>query len=197
MHTSLLLLAAGASSRLGLPKMFLYYKGKTLLHHITDAAMDVVPSPLFVVAGEHTQAIRNILQGHTAMVLHNDHWQEGMGGSIRTGIQGILDAGYAPESVLITVCDQPFITPDLLNALITAKTETGKGIIACSYDETIGTPVLFDKQYYPNLLELNGQHGAKKILQQFPDDVTTVPFPQGGVDIDTPEDYERLCLGRD
>jgi molybdenum cofactor cytidylyltransferase len=192
MRTSLLLLAAGASSRLGLPKMFLYYKGKTLLHHITDEAMVAMQTPLFIVTGEHTNAIKGILQGSQALVLHNDHWQEGMGGSIRTGVQGILDAGYEPEAVLITVCDQPFITAALLSAMIATKANTDKGIVACAYDETIGTPVLFDKKYYPALLELSGQHGAKKILQQFPDDVETVPFPLGSVDIDTPEDYERL-----
>lgn len=195
MSTTLLLLAAGASTRMGLPKMFLYYKGKTLLHHITGEALAITQIPVFVVTGDHTAAVREILRESPVSVLHNPHWQEGMGGSIRTGIQGILDAGPVPDAVLITVCDQPFINSLLLQQLMDAKTDTGKGIVACTYDETIGTPVLFDKKYYEALLQLNGQQGAKRILQQFPDDVTTIPFPMGGVDIDTPEDYDRLLNG--
>jgi molybdenum cofactor cytidylyltransferase len=192
MCTTLLLLAAGASTRMGLPKMFLYYKGQTLLHHITSEALAVVQSPVFIVSGDHTAAVKDILLGSPVLVLHNPYWQEGMGGSIRTGIQGILDAGPAPEAVLITVCDQPFITASLLEEMIAVKAESGKGIIGCAYDGTIGTPVLFDKKYYEALLQLNGQQGAKRILQQFPDDVATIPFPMGSVDIDTPEDYEKL-----
>lgn len=196
MSTSLLLLAAGASTRMGLPKMFLYYKGQTLLHHITGEALAIVQTPVFIVAGDHITAVKEVLLGSNVLVLHNPHWQEGMGGSIRTGIQGILDAGPVPDAILITVCDQPFINTALLQQLIDAKTATGKGIVACTYDETIGTPVLFDKKYYEALLQLNGQQGAKRILQLYPDDVATIPFPLGGVDIDTPEDYDKLLNTR-
>lgn len=191
MTTALLLLAAGASSRMGQPKMFLTWQGKTLLEHIVSAAASI-STPVFVVTGEHTRAIATALQHYEVHLIANEQWQEGMGTSVAAGVAGILQAGFTPDALVIAVCDQPFITAELLQQMITEKERSGKGIAGCSYDNTIGTPVLFDKKYFPALQQLNGQQGAKRLLQQFPEEVTTIPFPLGSMDIDTPEDYERL-----
>jgi molybdenum cofactor cytidylyltransferase len=90
------------------------------------------------------------------------------------------------------VCDQPFASASLLNDLIAAHEETLKGIIASGYNNTLGTPVLFNKKYFDDLLKLQGAEGAKKIIMKYADDVATVPFPMGAVDIDTIEDYDSL-----
>ena len=76
--------------------------------------------------------------------------------------------------------------------MMAAKESTGKGIVACNYNGTFGTPVLFDKKYFNDLALLQGAAGAKKLVQQFETDVATVSFPAGAMDIDTPEDYEKL-----
>lgn len=191
MTTTVLLLAAGASARMGQPKMFLTWQGETLLQHAVSAAA-TVSTPVFVVTGEHSTTIAAALQNSAVQLIPNDQWQEGMGTSVATGVTGIMQAGHTPDAIIIVVCDQPFITGELLQQMIAARGSSGKGIIGCSYDNTIGTPVLFDKKYFPALQQLNGQQGAKRLLQQFPDDVATVLFPLGNIDIDTPEDYERL-----
>ncbi|MBO9566505.1 MAG: nucleotidyltransferase family protein [Niastella sp.] len=191
MTTAVLLLAAGASSRMGQPKMFLTWQGETLLQHAVLAAAKI-SIPAFVVTGEHTDRIAIALQQAPVQLIPNLQWQEGMGTSVAAGVTGILQAGLSPEQLIIVVCDQPFISAGLLQQLIDTNISSGKGIVGCSYDNTVGTPVLFDKQYFPTLQGLNGQQGAKRLLQQYPEDVATVPFPQGSFDIDTPEDYERL-----
>lgn len=191
MSTAVLLLAAGASSRMGQPKMFLTYAGKTLLQHTIEAAA-AISEPVFVVAGEHHAAIASALSSYSIQLIHHTQWQQGMGSSIAAGIGGILQAGHTPDAVIIAVCDQPFIHAALLQEMIATKAQSGKGMVACAYSDTLGTPVLFDKKYLAALQDLSGQQGAKRLLQQFPDDVASVSFPLGSIDIDTPEDYERL-----
>jgi len=88
------------------------------------------------------------------------------------------------------LCDQPFVDASLLNQLVQKKSL--KGIIASTYNGIIGAPVLFDVAYFDELLLLKGQEGAKKLLTKYPEDIDTVAFPLGSIDIDTMEDYERL-----
>lgn len=194
MTTAVLLLAAGASSRMGQPKMFLTWQGQTLLQHAVSAAASI-STPVFVVTGEHPDRIAAALQQSAVQLIPNPQRQEGMGTSVATGVTGMLQAGHSPDSIIVMVCDQPFITAGLLQQMIDTRESSGKGIIGCSYDNTIGTPVLFDKKYFSALQGLNGQQGARRLLQQYAEDVAAVPFPEGSIDIDTPEDYERLVNG--
>ena len=89
------------------------------------------------------------------------------------------------------VCDQPFVSVALLNELIDACNTSGDDIIACSYSNTIGTPALFSKNYFPALLALQGDEGAKKLLKQYNGSVGVVSFPKGNIDIDTIQDYNE------
>lgn len=191
MTTAVLVLAAGASSRMGQPKMLLPWQGTTLLQHIVAAAVPIC-QPVFVVAGEQVNAITSLLSSATTHIIPHPQWEQGMGSSIATGLTGILAAGHTPEALLLLVCDQPFVDTPLLQSMIDAKARSGKGIIACQYAGTVGIPVLFDQQFFPALQALSGQAGAKRLLQQFPNDLHTIPFPMGNLDIDTPEEYERI-----
>jgi molybdenum cofactor cytidylyltransferase len=90
------------------------------------------------------------------------------------------------------VCDQPFVSASLLFELITTQKERGKKIVASKYANTIGPPVLFHKSFFPELMELKGDTGARKLIKRHKDLVTTVAFPNGIIDIDTAADYEAL-----
>ena len=190
--TVCLLLAAGSSSRIGKPKMLLSFNGKTLLQHTIDEVNKLKHSKLLVVTGCYHSLLKEILVQQQIDFIENQHWEEGMGSSIQKGITYILQHYHNVNSVIILVCDQPYISAALLDELIATKKQTNKGIIASEYHDTTGTPVLFDKKYFEQLALLNGQYGAKKLLQQFKDDVTRVVFSLGEVDIDTKEDYENL-----
>ncbi|MBW8687006.1 nucleotidyltransferase family protein [Chitinophaga rhizophila] len=190
-----IILGAGNSSRLGQPKQLLMYQGKTLICQMAEQAIAAVGSPVVLVTGANAPLIMQKLCGFALEIVENDNWADGMGSSISTGMKAISKhPGLA--GVIIMVCDQPFVTTALLQQLIDQQMIAGKGIIACTYDNTAGTPVLFTKTYFEALAALEGQQGAKKILQQSTDDLALVPFPLGALDIDTAEDYQRLLTGQ-
>jgi|SRR6185437_1917464 len=189
--TGIIILAAGSSSRLGRPKQTLVYKGKTLLQRAIEAAAASVCKPLIVVLGANHDLISPAITGEAAIIVQNADWDEGMASSIRAGILQLKDTPDI-DSAILMLCDQPFVDATLLDQLV--KKKSAKGIVASAYDNTIGPPVLFDAAYFDELLLLKGQQGAKKLLMKYADDVVTVPFPKGSVDIDTMEDFEKISL---
>lgn len=189
---AVIILAAGQSSRLGEPKQLLKYQNKTLLQHAIDTAKQTSIEPIIVVLGSNADPILREIEASAIHIVKNDDWQSGMASTIRCGIQALQTLDSAIEAAILMVCDQPFVTGDLLRDLIKKQEETGKPIIASRYGDTIGTPALFCKQFFAQLMDLSGDTGAKKIMMLHSDLLDTVSFPQGGIDIDTIDDYEAL-----
>ena len=188
--TGIIILAAGSSSRLGTAKQNLIYKGKTLLQRAVETARASVCDPVIVVLGANSEAIMPTIANNDITILQNDDWSQGMASSIGAGIQQLQKISPDSSSVILMLCDQPFVDTWLLNLLIMAKSK--EGIAVTAYNETMGPPVLFDAIYFDELLELEGAEGAKKVFQQYPHAVSEIPFPPAGVDIDTMGDFERL-----
>jgi molybdenum cofactor cytidylyltransferase len=189
--TGIVLLAAGSSSRLGRPKQNLVFKGKTLVQHALDAAINSGCSPVVVVLGANKETIEPTIGDKPVTVIHNPDWQQGMATSVKAGITQLQKTPDI-STAIIMLCDQPFVDALLLQQLLQTQLQTGKGIIACAYRDTLGVPVLFHQEYFAALLDLTGDQGAKKLLAMYPNDVASVDFPKGGVDIDTIADYEGL-----
>jgi molybdenum cofactor cytidylyltransferase len=187
-----IVLAAGESSRLGRPKQLLQFRKSTLIRRIAETAVQSNVSTIVVVLGAHAEVIEAELDGLPVQTIINQGWKEGMSTSIQAGINKILEIEPPIGGVILLVSDQPFISSDLLNKLIEERKRSGKSIVACSYDHTIGTPVFFSKEYFSELLRLKGQEGAKKLLQSRSDEVQLVSFPRGNIDIDTLQDYQDL-----
>jgi molybdenum cofactor cytidylyltransferase len=122
----------------------------------------------------------------------NAEWKEGMAASIRCGLKAFAEISPAAEGVILMVCDQPFVTASILNDLITAHQKTGKPVVACGYEDTFGPPVFFHHSLFEELLQLKGDMGARGVVRQHADAVEVVPFPDGTIDVDTKNDYERL-----
>ncbi len=190
--TGIIILAAGSSSRIGHPKQLLQFKGRTLLSHTVAEANAVSGAAVMVVTGANREMIETELKNTGAMAVYNEEWEQGMGSSVRAGLSAILTAFPDIRQCILTVCDQPYIETEIFNSLIEEQGLTGMGIIASAYVGTLGTPTLFTKKYFSELLSLSGQEGAKKLLEQFSEDVGSVPFEQGAIDIDTIEDYNQL-----
>jgi molybdenum cofactor cytidylyltransferase len=190
-RTALLLLGAGNSSRLGQPKQLLKINNSTLLHHTVKETLAV---PFFVrvlVLGAFQEEIKAHPIPPEVEVLQHSEWDQGMGSSICAGMKWLIK-NHAPDQVLILICDQPFIGAALMEQMLSKKASSTKGIVASSYGDTIGVPVLFDRSYFPHLLALEGKGGAQKLLRRFKEGVETVPFPKGNIDIDTPADYDAF-----
>jgi molybdenum cofactor cytidylyltransferase len=191
--TAIIILAAGASSRLGSPKQNLLYKGKSLLQWSVDAAAGTFPEIIIIVTGAIGHGQVQYIQLPNIHLVHNELWEEGMGSSIRKGMYALKNLERPISSVVFLVCDQPFVDTGLLDKLMAEGKRTGKGIIACRYNNTAGVPAMFEKKYFEALEKLEGAAGAKKLFSKHVDDLSLIEFPEGSVDIDTVEDYRNLA----
>ncbi len=183
------ILAAGASSRLGRPKQLLPYLGKTLVEHAARTAIASGADEVVVVVGADASAVKEKLKGLKIRIVHNADWAEGMGSSVRHGV-GALSGDI--ECVVLALCDQPRMTPDLLRDLAVRHFESGAPIVASSYDGVIGAPSAFGQIHFADLMSLRGDSGAREIIRRSPNPVETVSFSGGNVDVDTPADYLKL-----
>jgi len=189
--TAIIILAAGNSSRLGSPKQLLQFHGKTLIARLVEQARLATPAVL-VVTGSQSDEIVAEVQDDQVIPINNVHWESGMGSSIRIGTQNALERFSDLEQVILAVCDQPFVTASVFSALLAKAALSPQNIVACSYSETVGTPVLFKQKYFPHLVQFDGHFGAKKLIEEHSQDLVMVPFPQGEIDLDTIDDYESL-----
>src|SRR5690349_780585 len=105
----LIILAAGASTRLGTPKQILKFKGETLLRRIAREATSSVCRPVVVVLGCEFERLKCELTNLDVHIIENSEWEEGMASSIRAGIKKLLEINGSAEAVVLTVCDQPFV----------------------------------------------------------------------------------------
>ncbi len=191
-NIGVVILAAGSSSRLGQPKQLLEFQNKTLLQHMIDTVMPFNFKPAVLVLGAQADQIKDATDFDDINVICNDQWPEGIASSIRLGVAESLKLNESIESILFLLSDQPFVTKELIEELIQQHVNENKTITACSYQQIVGVPVIFDKNFFPQLMELTGDVGAKKIILQNSQDVGTVAFKKGYFDIDTPEDYEQF-----
>lgn len=190
--TGVVILAAGASTRLGEPKQQLLFQGQTLLQRAVQTALASGCAPVALVLGANYEKLLPELDDYPVAVVKNPEWQEGMSSSIRTGLRALLQQEPILSACIFMVCDQPYVDAPVLKKLVEAKQEGQSGIVASVYKDTFGTPVLFGQVYFPELLALQGQEGAKKVILKHRADVTDVAFPAGAIDIDTAADYAAL-----
>ena len=193
MKTSgIIILAAGNSSRLGHAKQLLPFRSKTLLRHVVDEASLIDSAQTIVVLGAGKEDLEQELHGTAVVRCYNEDWSSGMAGSIHVGINKLLDMLPDVSCCIIAVCDQPYISTAIFNALLEAFETSPCNIIASSYADTAGTPALFSRNHFADLLQLQGQEGAKKLLSRYSQELHLIQFDQGAVEIDTDEDYRRL-----
>jgi len=185
------ILAAGASRRLGKPKQLIQYEGETLLGRAMRLAQEAGFHPVVVVLGAEREAIRASVATGDAIFVDNDAWQEGIASSMRAGLRAIQE--HQPAGVLMMPCDQPRLSEDHLRMLLSAfRAEGDACIIASFYAGTRGVPALFPSAMLPQLNLLSGDMGARKLLLDPPVPLREVAFPGGEVDIDSPGDLARL-----
>jgi molybdenum cofactor cytidylyltransferase len=184
MRIGAVVLAAGGSSRLGTPKQFVTFRGETLVRRAAKAALESVCDRVVVVVGSHTEQMRREIGDLPVLVVENENWQSGISSSIRAGLEQIC----SPDGVVITLCDQPFMSAAVLNELVNTHRKTRRAIVASTYGATRGVPAFFAPELFNELSSLTKDEGARRIIASHPEKVATVEFPQGAIDIDTPQD---------
>lgn len=189
---ALIILAAGNSSRLGKPKQLVQFKNETLLERIVRESLESVCSPVIVVTGQDSEVFRQYLNDFDVQIAENKNWKQGMGSSISCGMKKLVENEKDSDGVVLCVCDQPFVTAETINNLVSIYQEKNNKIIASAYGETLGVPAFFDKSLFAELADLQGKSGAKKVIEKYPDEIFAVDFPEGEIDVDTEEDLRKL-----
>jgi molybdenum cofactor cytidylyltransferase len=175
-------LAAGASKRLGEPKQLMTLGGETLLERAVRVARESGCLPVVVVLGaEYGQVLGSSVLGDVVTVI-NDEWEKGMASSIRLGVRSLGFAAKDAEGVLLMTCDQPAVTAKHLFHL-TLRAE----VKASRYAGKNGVPAFFPKKYFNKLMELKGDAGARELLAE----AQYEELENGDLDVDTAADLAR------
>lgn len=188
-HLHVLVLAAGASSRLGQPKQLVRLGHRPALHIVVSSAVALAGSAVTVVIGAHAREMTHLLAHSPASVVVNRHWEEGMASSLRLGVATLPPAC---EAVLVLLGDQVGITSEDLKRLAGAW-RGEEGLIAASvYDQQVGVPAIFPRMWFSELSALRGDRGARAVLERNSFRLVRVPMPNAAIDLDTPEDLAAL-----
>jgi molybdenum cofactor cytidylyltransferase len=195
-RSAAVVLAAGASTRLGQPKQLVAFEGESLLRRTARLAFEADCSPVCVVLGFESERMRPELAGFPAQIVVNPGWQDGMGSSLRCGMETLRVADPEPDAVLLLVCDQPRLTASHLRELLAnhqAGHKAGEITITASvYARRAGVPAVFSSKVFPELLVSVGDRGARDVIQAHAAEVRSISWPAGAFDLDRPEDLTTI-----
>jgi len=186
MKVSAVVLAAGASTRMGRQKLLLPFGDEPLIRRTVRQVIEAEFDDVLVVLGfEHEEAAK-ALEGLACRTAVNPDYATGMGSSFRTAVEHLGNASAA----MFALGDQPFVTSEHYRRLLDTYRSHPTGIVCVKYGAVTAPPHLFDREFFPELAAL--VHGARSVLQRHVDRTTVLQFPEELlVDVDTPEDYER------
>ena len=192
-HIAILILAAGGSRRMGEPKQLLKWKNTDLVNHAIETSSQIDSSQIYLVLGSDAKLIRAGITDKNVTFIINEHWEEGIGSSISSGVKAVKKSNPSTNGILIMLSDQPLINHDYLNRMVTIWQEGTHQIVASDYaDGKFGVPALFGDRYFNALEKLSDDRGAKIIIKKNFEDVTGLNARDMILDIDTPEDYAKL-----
>lgn len=186
----IILLAAGASQRFGSPKQLADLNGRPLLRHAAETALEAAIGPVQVVLGAVDAPCREVLSGLDVGIVLNTGWRQGMASSIAAGLRPWLTERL--DGVIIFLADQPAVTSDHLRTLALAG--GSHEIVASRYVGQLGVPAWFSSARFPDLMDLEGEKGAKSLIAREPD-AAWIDLPAAALDIDTPSDLHHASSG--
>ncbi|MDF1694258.1 MAG: nucleotidyltransferase family protein [Saprospiraceae bacterium] len=186
---AIIILAAGGSRRLGHPKQMVGWESSTLLNHTIKQANQVSNSDVFVTLGDCFDEIHSSIKEKVHIIFHPE-WYHGMGSTISFSVSKIQLKKY--KGVILSVCDQPYISTDNFVNLINKFESSSAKIVVSEYRNGQGPPTLFSQEIVKDLMKISGDNGAKSIIKKYKNDVVSTCFYGGEIDIDTVEDLEKL-----
>ncbi len=184
-----IIMAAGASSRMGGVKQLLPLGGRSLVARAVDAALGSTARPVAVVLGAHAEAVGREIAGLPVLAVANPGWREGLASSVRAGLAALRAAEPGLDAVLLAPCDQPALSAAVIEQLAALHRSTGR-IAAAFYGERNGAPAIFGRDYFADLESLAGDEGARRLLNGPGNTVAALPLPELEADLDTPADVD-------
>ena len=194
-RTAGIILAAGESTRFGAPKQLLDWKGKPFVRQVAETALQAGLWPVVVVTGFHTTDVESALKDLPVEIVNNLQYQQGQSTSIRAGINSLNLSALRGSigAAIFLLADQPQIPVDVIRALVESHEQTMQAILApLVLEERRSNPVLFDRDTFPDLMQLTGDVGGRGIFDKHR--VEYLPWHDDILllDVDKPEDYQRL-----
>ena len=187
-----LLLAAGGARRFGSQKLVATLDGVPLVRHAAQSLAQETDE-LIVVVGSEAGAVTRALTDVDARIIENAEWASGLSSSIRCGVSA---AKPETSAIIVALGDEPRVDGAVTRALISTWRDTGKPIVVVRYAGEIGHPVLFDASVFGELTALDGDRGARRVIQRSPDRVAYVDMTTAQpLDVDEPNDLRRLADG--
>ena len=193
-NIAVLIMAAGQSSRMKGIKQLLPWNGTTLLQHTLNTILDIKKSKVFMVLGANSDLIEAELKlvKQPVALIKNEKWQKGLGSSIACGIDFILKQEHTIDGILICLADQPLLTDVYYKKLLQIFRTNDVAIVATKYPNKSGVPAVFSTKIAQELIHLNEDYGARRIMSKYKDNMIVVDAGEQLMDIDTPETYEHL-----
>lgn len=183
------ILAAGEANRMGEPKQLLNWKGQPLISHVVDRVKMSKLDPIRVIVGAYREEIIPLLSGVEIVV--NDRYKEGQASSIRAGLDS-LPPGVKGAAFILA--DQPLIKVTTYSYLSKVFREEEPGILIPTYRGQRGNPVIFHRNYFPQLRRIVGDKGGRELIHDNSDQVFKCEVADVGIlkDLDDKEDYNCL-----
>ena len=183
-------LAAGASTRMGRNKLLLPIAGESVVRRAVRRAAAAVTGEVVVVVGHEADRVMAETARLRCRAVRNPAYARGMSSSLRAGLESLSPR---TEAAVVVLADMPFVTAAMI-AAVAERGRHGAGLVVSTYgDATLAPPILYHRRYFPELVELEGDGCGKRLLARHADEVVALPWPAPHLtDLDLPEDYERL-----
>ena len=185
-----IILAAGESGRMGVPKMLLPFDGTAMIEKVISNVTASKVGNIIVVVGAGKEAIIEKIGKLGVKYCYNDNYRDGMLSSVKCGFAS-LPSDF--KAVLVFQGDQPLITPEVINAVIDTYLSSGKGIVIPVYNDRRGHPLLVDVKYRHEIEKITPDEGLHSLQSKFADDVQDVKTDEPGIlrDFDTFDEYYK------
>jgi molybdenum cofactor cytidylyltransferase len=185
-----IVLAAGESRRMGSPKMILPYEGMTIIEKVLENILASDVEKVVTVLGSNREEVLKVIEKYPVQHCYNSSFKSGMLSSVKCGFE-FLPREF--RAAMVFLGDQPMVETSVINKIIKAYDESGKGILVPVFENKRGHPLMVDKKYRDEVINLDDPEGLKGLLRRHPDDLLEVDTENPSVlnDIDTLEDYHN------
>lgn len=185
-----IVLAAGASTRMGGNKLFFELEGEALLRRAVRAAVSAGLDPVVVVLGHEAERARATLEDLACRPVLNPDYARGQGSSLRAGVAALPPHAAA---AVVTLADMPFVTAGMIATVVERYRQGTAPLVVSDYGGTTAPPTLYDRSLFSEVLALEGEAGGRHVVNRHRDELLAVGFPaEALIDLDLPGDYERV-----
>ena len=190
-NIAIVLLAAGASRRMGQAKQLMTWQDTSLIEHQIKTLLPTGAS-IHIVLGAYAEKIQPLITDFSVTIHENPHWEKGMGTSLAFGVRQIVENTINTTGILITLVDQPLLTTAHFKTLIDTFTPNQQQIICSTSDKGwSGPPIIFDRCYFEELMQQDGDHGAKNVTKKHKGAITFLTLGSVLEDVDTPQAFAK------